>query len=298
MSYFGGKAGAGVYQRLINQIPPHDCYCEPFLGDGAVLRHLRPARRMVGIDRDPATLERWAGAALPGLELYRCDGIEWLRHEFGCYRITVSGDRASRDPASHDRKFLVCAATAADSECSDSRSTAAALCGCGRIQPHNQASGPSGPLWFVYCDPPYPWSTRGLTRYRYEMSPDDHQRLLDTIVRLPALVMISSYVTDQYAVALKDWRSFTFMATTRSGQRREETVWCNYPEPVALHDYRYLGKNKRQRERIRRRQRNYSAALDRMEPLERQAMMAHLAANSAPLRSTSCPMRPFRALQS
>ena len=44
MAYPGGKAGAGVCQRIINQIPSHDVYTEPFLGDGALLRRTCPAR--------------------------------------------------------------------------------------------------------------------------------------------------------------------------------------------------------------------------------------------------------------
>ena len=31
-----------------------------------------------------------------------------------------------------------------------------------------------------------------------------------------------------------------------------EYLWCNYPAPMALHDYRYLGKDFRERERIKR----------------------------------------------
>jgi hypothetical protein len=34
MTYPGGKGGAGVYQMIINQIPPHRVYIEPFLGGG------------------------------------------------------------------------------------------------------------------------------------------------------------------------------------------------------------------------------------------------------------------------
>jgi site-specific DNA-adenine methylase len=41
-SYPGGKAGAGVAQRLINLMPTHAVYIEPFLGHGAVLLHKRP----------------------------------------------------------------------------------------------------------------------------------------------------------------------------------------------------------------------------------------------------------------
>ena len=45
MTYPGGKAGAGVWQRIINQMPPHRLYVEPFVGAGAVLRAKRPAER-------------------------------------------------------------------------------------------------------------------------------------------------------------------------------------------------------------------------------------------------------------
>ena len=38
MTYPGGKNGAGVYQAIICQIPPHQVYVEPFLGSGAVMR--------------------------------------------------------------------------------------------------------------------------------------------------------------------------------------------------------------------------------------------------------------------
>jgi hypothetical protein len=44
MSYPGGKAGAGVYQTIINLMPPHDLYVEPFVGGGAILLNKRPAR--------------------------------------------------------------------------------------------------------------------------------------------------------------------------------------------------------------------------------------------------------------
>jgi hypothetical protein len=44
MSYPGGKNGAGVYKTIVNQIPPHEIYIEPFAGGGAVLLRKRPAR--------------------------------------------------------------------------------------------------------------------------------------------------------------------------------------------------------------------------------------------------------------
>jgi hypothetical protein len=39
-----------VYQRIINLIPPHEVYIEPFFGSGAIMARKRPASRNIGID--------------------------------------------------------------------------------------------------------------------------------------------------------------------------------------------------------------------------------------------------------
>ena len=77
MRYPGGKAGDGVYQRLISLMPPHDIYIEPFLGGGALLRQKRPARRNIGIDLDTRALEGWEDR--PDVELYCGDGVAFLQ---------------------------------------------------------------------------------------------------------------------------------------------------------------------------------------------------------------------------
>ncbi len=56
--YPGGKAGAGVYQTIINLIPPHELYVEPFVGGGAILLKKRPAPSIV-IDADADVVQRW-----------------------------------------------------------------------------------------------------------------------------------------------------------------------------------------------------------------------------------------------
>ena len=87
MPYPGGKNGAGVYQQLINLMPPHHTYVEPFLGGGAILRLKKPAQRNIGIDIDADALEAFRSttppelASLPAasLKLMVGSGIEFLR---------------------------------------------------------------------------------------------------------------------------------------------------------------------------------------------------------------------------
>ncbi len=59
MGYFGGKSGAGVYQKIINIMPPHHTYLEPFLGAGAVMRHKKPAVNNIGVDLDSKVINEW-----------------------------------------------------------------------------------------------------------------------------------------------------------------------------------------------------------------------------------------------
>ena len=81
--YPGGKEGAGTYQRIINQIPPHDVYIEPFLGGGAILRHKRPAGSSIVIDIDEDVMERSPLDGPLHTEYLCCDSIAWLEaHEF------------------------------------------------------------------------------------------------------------------------------------------------------------------------------------------------------------------------
>jgi len=66
MTYPGGKAGDGVYQKIINQMPPHRVYIEPFLGGGTVLLKKKPASSNIAMDSDPEVAARFEGIATVG----------------------------------------------------------------------------------------------------------------------------------------------------------------------------------------------------------------------------------------
>jgi DNA adenine methylase len=237
MTYPGGKNGSGVYQTIINRMPPHDVYIEPFLGGGAIMRLKLPARVNIGLDLDADPLAAFGGArstkarsamtaalAKKGVagrrfEFLRGDGLEFLR----AYRFLGSE--------------------------------------------------------LVYCDPPYMRETRGpRDLYRFEMTDSDHAELLRILKRLPCAVMISGYFTRLYAVELRAWHATHYPTMTRGGSERTEWLWSNFPEPVALHDYRYLGSDFRERERIKRKKNRWVNRIRRMPLLERRALLSAIEA--------------------
>lgn len=218
--YPGSKAGSGVYQQIISQMPPHDVYVEPFFGTGAVFWRKRAARINVGIDADPAMVARADRRA---------------------FELEGSADIVEVGVGCPGYLFLV---------------------GDGISYLHGLRCGPE---WLIYCDPPYLRETRSSRRrlYRCELKRSDHVRFLDASRRLPARVMVSGYHCELYDQALSSWRVVEYSAMTRGG-RRIEVLWCNFREPTELHDYRYYGRDYRERERVARKRVRWLRRLSEM----------------------------------
>lgn len=127
----------------------------------------------------------------------------------------------------------------------------------------------------VYCDPPYLRETRKkyYSLYKYEYTQKHHMELLEVIKTLPCLVMISGYKSQLYEESLENWRTHSFQAACHHGVATEY-IWMNYPAPVELHDYSYLGDTFRDRERIKLRSERWVRRLRAIPVLERQALLA------------------------
>jgi len=90
---------------------------------------------------------------------------------------------------------------------------------------------------FFYCDPPYPVETRLGVSYAHEMSTDDHVALAEALHDVEGNVLVSSYASDLYNNLYEDWWCMEIPTVAFSGHRRDgkqraervEVVWANYP---------------------------------------------------------------------
>jgi len=61
-TYFGGKGASGSYQKIINHIRPHKKLIIPFLGNGSVMRKIKPCEETFCFDVDPDVIKKWQGS--------------------------------------------------------------------------------------------------------------------------------------------------------------------------------------------------------------------------------------------
>jgi DNA adenine methylase len=215
MSYPGSKGQAGVWQRIIGQMPPHNVYVEAFAGSAQIFRQKRRAAKSWLIDLDESVFDDIPKSddvqLLPG-----CDALDRLTHLVGHSSFIPAGDKT-----------------------------------------------------LIYCDPPYPLSTRhGRHYYKHEMTDQEHTSLLTLLQALRCRVMISGVPCELYVRWLQNWRCISYR-TRWHDKTVTECLWCNFPEPDELHDWRYAGVNHRQRVTLKRLAARQLARLARMAPRKR-----------------------------
>ena len=268
MDYLGAKQAA--FRHIVNQIPPHATYIETHLGTGAVLRNKRPARLNIGIDINQDCLAAVHAASTDGAaaaDLAIAAAMQPPASSAQLSMLAIIGtDGDGCRPTSSSVPVRAFTGVTGD---------AFELRHCDAVQFLESYAWKGDE--FVYSDPPYLHITRtGNHRYRHEYTEADHVRLLDVLKRLPCRVMVSGYYSELYMDVLRGWRVSTYEAMTRGAVWRTEYLWMNYSEPTALHDYRFLGNDYRERENIKRKQKRWRVRWQAMDRLERQAILAEL----------------------
>lgn len=243
-SYFGGKGSDGTYQTIINQIPAVKIYIETFAGHASIYRNMIPASVTILNDINPRVCQKLA------IELPES--------------IRFNGDEDRKD---FIRKYLE----------NNSCSSIEGIIGTG--QGNNDAGSqliienlPAIILIekysvliesldsIIYSDPPYPLGSRKskVKRYEFEMTDEDHITYLQYLKNIRCKQLISTYPNEIYKELLPppNFNLHEFWSQTRGGLAKEY-LYKNYESPTELQDYRYLGCDFRERDRLKRIKRNF-----------------------------------------
>ena len=87
---------------------------------------------------------------------------------------------------------------------------------------------------FMYIDPPYLLGTRTGKQDKHELTGQDHVKLLEMILMSKAKIMISGYESEIYNDYLKDWHKVCFKSCAEHGGTRQEVIWMNYEYNLQL----------------------------------------------------------------
>src|ERR1051325_1429659 len=166
----GSKANGATYRFIINQIPPHHTYLEPFLGWGAIMLHKAAARQSICVDKDVARVNDFLlelSTAHPTMTAALVDTDDVLWSTIGSAAV----EDVTRGSAADGRRSAESPRAPGDS-CSLLVGDAIDFL----------AKYPWQGTEFVYCDPPYLHETRtSRHRYLFEMARVDHVALLEVV---------------------------------------------------------------------------------------------------------------------
>lgn len=139
------------------------------------------------------------------------------------------------------------------------------------IDKYDNASGKT----VFYFDPPYLMETRSYKGkiYKHDWIDAAHTEFLAMATTVKSNCMISHYPCALYDETLKDWRKIQYNSMTRAGLR-VENLYMNYPAPLLLADYRSVGENFTDRQRIKRKINRLISRLNNEEQNERAAILS------------------------
>lgn len=271
-AYYGGKVG--MAQRIIDLMPEHRVYMEPFFGSGAVLFAKAPARFEIinDIDHNVINFFRVLREDLDELERV-CSLTPHSRVEFTTADLSVPDltdlERARRFWVRINQSFAKTAGVQTGWSITTARTQsvpASILSRVGRFRPAVQrlmhasieccdAAGLVDRLatvdTVVYADPPYLADTRRsrsrrrvTADYRSDMgSPEEHERLGETLHKTPAKVILSGYPSPLYEDLYGDWVQVDTHVHAHSSNsvnalrgKRIERLWCNFEPPQVRDD--------------------------------------------------------------
>lgn len=259
--FHGGKWK--VSKWIIEHLPPHLSYVEPFGGGASVLLQKEPARTELYNDLDDALIRLFRVLQNPE----QADRLVWLleRTPFSRREFERAYEPADGDPVEAARRTLCRSFMGIGSL----GTTGRAKTGFRRSVTENKfparewSSYPDALRLTIdrlrgvvienadamelmadvdhvdtlfYCDPPYLPQTRSKKSrrggeqyhtYHYELSEDQHVLLLEQLKSMKGMIVLSGYPSPLYDEQLAGWARVERAAYAHGGLDRTEVLWIN-----------------------------------------------------------------------
>ena len=252
MRYLGGKWLLAPW--IISHFPSHRTYAEPFGGVASVLLRKPRSRAEIYNDADGeiVNLFRVLRSPVESRELVRTVRLTpFSRHEYET-AFLLSGD-----PIEQARRTLVKSAMGFGSNSVQRRTGfRPGYTRQGQTPAGDWSNLPGSMTQIIerlrgviveerpaleiihrydsadtlfYVDPPYVHATRGDdSRYRLEMSDDDHREMAATLRRARGMIVVSGYSCALYDTELfTDWQRIDYATHADGGRDRIESLWLS-----------------------------------------------------------------------
>lgn len=257
VKWHGGKHY--MASRIIDSLPPHHTYVEPFGGAASVLLNKEPSpvevyndlderiTRLFRVLRDNAeelhrrlTLTPYSEVEFLNAEEPHDDEVEQARRDYVRWRLSHGGRGKDFSFTRHRvRRGMADVVSAYLSAVDDQLPLIAE-----RLRSVQIVCRPAldvirywdGPDTLFYCDPPYLPETRAAGSrdvYGVEMTEEDHRALADELRRCQGRVVLSGYPSALYDDLYRGWRVVeveiaNHAAGASEKRRMTECLWMNW----------------------------------------------------------------------
>lgn len=242
-------------------------YVEPYVGGGSVFLQMEPGVSVVLNDLNPWLANFWS--VLASEELFerfrrRMEATPFSEPLFDTCMCSVEAGRRTGDPVDDAETFFIVARMSRQGLCKDfatmtrnrtrrgMNEQASSWLGSieGLPEVHRHLMGgvvmnkpaldvirqQDGPRTLFYLDPPYLHETRVTTSdYAHEMTPEQHQEMLDLLATVEGRFLLSGYPSEMYRAHAErhGWRCVTREIDNKASgaavkPKKTECLWMNY----------------------------------------------------------------------
>lgn len=251
LNYPGAKWG--LAKRIVEMMPKHRSYLEPFFGSGAVLFNKPPSAIETVNDIDGEivnffkVLQTDAKSLAEAIAMtpYARDVFDDAHENRGETEFDRAYTFAVRSRMGHGFKtyaktgFKIDVYARERSYCVDNwndmpRGLIEAAERLKRVQIENRSALDLIDRFnhdnvLIYADPPYLMQTRGGKQYNCEMADEgEHMELLRLMKRHKGNAMISGYPSELYDEELSGWQRIEFKSYNQNSEARTEVLWINF----------------------------------------------------------------------